>query len=67
VQASNLLRTAGGDSALTSALGLAYRPTAWRGATLTVQADNLWNTSFQEVPAVPAARRQISGGVSYAW
>jgi len=67
VQASNLLRTAGGDSALNSALGLAYRSTAWRGATLTVQADNLWNTSFQEVPAVPAAHRQISGGVSYAW
>ena len=67
VQAANLLRVTGGDRAVTSSLGLAYRPPGWRGAALTVQADNLWNTSFQEVPAVPAARRQITGGVGCAW
>ena len=43
------------------------RPSEWRGVTVTVQADNLWNSSFQEVPAVPAARRQVVGGVNYAW
>jgi outer membrane receptor protein involved in Fe transport len=67
VQASNPLRTTGGDSALTSALGLAYRPIAWRGVTLTVQAENLWNSHFQEIPAVPAASRQISFGASRTW
>ncbi len=66
-QAANLLRTVGGDSTVTSALGLTYRPQAWRGFALTVQADNLWNSHFQEIPAVPAASRQISGGASYAW
>jgi hypothetical protein len=67
VQAGNFLRVIGGDRAVTSSLGLTYRPRAWRGAALTVQADNLWNSSFQEVPATPASRRTITGGVSYAW
>jgi len=67
IQEPNLLRTAGGNQALISSLGLSYRPAAWRGTEFTVQADNLWNSSFQEVPAVPAAGRQISAGVAYAW
>ena len=67
LQAANILRTVGGDHAVISSLGLTYRPAAWRRLTFTVQADNLWNSSFQEVPAVPAARRQVSGGVTYAW
>lgn len=67
IQAANLLRTTGGDNAVISSLGLAYHPAAWRRVTITVQADNLWNSSFQEVPAVPASRRQVSGGVAYAW
>src|SRR5262249_2098234 len=67
IQASNLLRTTGGDSALTSSLNVTYRPISWRGLSLNVQADNLWNSHFQEIPAVPAASRQISGGVNYAW
>jgi outer membrane receptor protein involved in Fe transport len=67
VQEPNLLRTAGGNSAVISSLGLSYRPAAWRGTEFTVQADNLWNSAFQEVPAVPAAGRQLSAGVTYAW
>ena len=67
IQAANLLRTIGGDDAVISSLGLTYRPTALRHTTFTVQADNLWNSSFQEVPAVPASRRQLSVGVAYAW
>lgn len=66
-QAANLLRTTGGNNALASSLGLTYRPAAWRGFALTAQADNLWNSAFQEVPAVPAARRQVAMGASYAW
>ena len=67
IQAANLLRTTGGNDAIISSLGIAYRPVAWRRSTFTLQADNLWNSSFQEVPAVPAPRRQISGGVTYVW
>jgi hypothetical protein len=67
IQADNLLRTIGGDQAVISSLGLAYRPSAWRRTTFTLQADNLWNSDFQEVPAVPASRRQVSAGVAYAW
>lgn len=67
IQADNLLRVTGGDHAVISSLGLTYRPSEWRGAMLTVQADNLWNSSYQEVPATPAARRTVTGGVSYAW
>ncbi len=68
IQAANLQRTVGGNDAIISSLGLTYRPAAWRRTTFTVQADNLWNSSFQEVPSVPAApRRQISAGVAYVW
>ena len=67
VQAANFLRTVGGDRAVISSLGLSYRPAAWRGTTVTLQADNLWDSIYQEVPAVPAARRQLSAGVAYAW
>ncbi|MEO6874166.1 MAG: TonB-dependent receptor [Opitutaceae bacterium] len=67
IQAANSLRTVGGDDAIISALSLTYRPRKWRRATVTVQADNLWNSSFQEVPAVPASRRQLSAALAYAW
>ena len=67
VQADNLLRTIGGREALASSLALAYRPKAWRGVEVSVQADNLWDDAFQDVPAVPAARRQLSATLAYAW
>jgi hypothetical protein len=67
VQAANLLRTVGGDRALATALALAWRPREVRGLELSVQADNLWNDDFQDVPAVPAARRQLSATLAYAW
>lgn len=67
IQADNLLRVIGGDSTVTSSLGLVYRPRVWRGVEFSAMADNLWDDRFQEVPAVPAARRQISLGASYAW
>ncbi|HWA84626.1 MAG TPA: TonB-dependent receptor, partial [Opitutus sp.] len=54
VQAANLLRTVGGDRAIISSLGLAYRPARLRRMEVAVQADNLWNSDFQEIPAVPA-------------
>ncbi len=67
IQADNLLRVVGGRRALSTAVALAYRPTAWRGVEFSVHADNLWDSDYQDVPAVPAAGRQVSAGVSYAW
>lgn len=67
VQADNFLRVLGGDEAVTSSAGLAYRPAAWRGFEISAQVDNAWDTDFQEVPAVPAAPRQVSLGIAYAW
>ncbi len=67
LQAANSLRTAGGDSAIVSSLGLTYRPASYRRILLSVQVDNLWNSSFQEIPSVPAARRQTSGRITYTW
>lgn len=67
IQADNVLRITGGDEAIVSSAALAYRPEAWRGLEIAVQADNLWDSDFQDVPAVPAAPRQVSLGVAYAW
>ena len=67
IQADNLLRVTGGDEAVISSLGLSYRPAALPGAEFSIQADNLWNSAFQEVPAVPAAGRQLSVGAGYSW
>ena len=66
-QAANLLRTTGGDDAVLSSLGLTYRPAAWRSLSFTAQADNLWDSEYQQVPAVPAARRQISVSARLRW
>jgi hypothetical protein len=67
VQSPNLLRTVGGDRTVFSTVALAYRPLAWRGVEVSVQLDNLWNSRFQEIPAVPATPRQWSVGASYVW
>ena len=61
------LRVVGGNEAITTSVGLAYRPAALRGLEVSVQVDNAWDTDFQEVPAVPASPRQFSAGVSYVW
>lgn len=67
IQADNLLRQVGGDETLTSSLGIVYRVPSVRGLEFSAQADNLWNSNFQEVPAVPASPRQLSAGVRYLW
>lgn len=66
-QAENLLRVAGGDHALSTSVGLAYRPAGLRQLEISLQVDNAWDEDFQEVPAVPASPRQFSAGVAYAW
>jgi vitamin B12 transporter len=67
LQADNPLRRIGGDEALISALGLYWRVPDVPGLQLSLQVDNLWNANFEEVPAVPAARRLVMGGVRWQW
>jgi vitamin B12 transporter len=67
LQADNLLRNVGGDEALLSALGVYFHPPQSRKLTLALQVDNLWNSNFQAVPAVPAGRRQFAGSIGYVW
>ncbi len=67
VQAGNLLRVVGGDWALSTAVGLSYRPAWRRGLELSLRVDNVWDDPFQEVPAVPASPRQFSLAAAYLW
>jgi vitamin B12 transporter len=66
-QANNLLRVTGGDQALATAVGVLYRPRALTGFEFSARVDNAWDDRFQEVPAVPASRRQASMAVGYTW
>lgn len=67
VQEPNPLRTIGGRHALLSSVGLYYLPPHARTWEFSVLADNLWNSDFQEVPAVVASRRQWAAGVTKRW
>jgi len=67
VQEANPLRTIGGDRALLSSLGLYFTPPAAKAWEFSVLVDNLWGDDFQEVPAVPAARRQWAAGATWRW
>ena len=67
VQEKNILRVIGGNNAVLSAVGVYYLPPRLRGLEFSLLADNLWDSDFQDVPAVPAARRQFSVGAAYRW
>ena len=67
VQADNPLRLIGGDETLSSALGVSFKPRAFPRVSLALRADNLWNSNYQEVPAVTASPRLVSLGLSYGW
>ncbi|MDQ5979100.1 MAG: hypothetical protein QG602_2074 [Verrucomicrobiota bacterium] len=66
-QEKNMLRIIGGDEAVLTSVGLHWLPAAVRGLEISLRVDNLWDENFQEVPAVPAARRQFAGGVTWHW
>lgn len=66
-QEKNFLRTVGGDEALLGSLGLYYTPPRARSWELSLLVDNVWESDFQEVPAVPAAGRQWAFGVARRW
>jgi hypothetical protein len=64
-QSDSLLRRASSRDAFLTAASVAYSPATWNGVTVSLQAENLWNDDFEEVPAVPAGRRQVVLGVTY--
>ncbi len=65
-QKPNALRKTGDDAVLTS-MELSYTPPLWSALRLTAAVDNLWDSDFQDVPAVPSARRQWGVGAALAW
>lgn len=67
IQEPDALRTQGGNDAFTSSASLDWHPVAWRHIEVSAQVDNVWNSAYQAVPSVPAARRQLSLGATYAW
>lgn len=67
VQEPNPLRTLGGEHAFLTAAGLHFVPSWAPNFDWSLLVDNVWNSSFQEVPAVPAARRQLAVGAGYRW
>ncbi len=67
MQEKNMLRTIGGDEAVLTSAGLYWLPAEARGLEVSLRVDNLWDEDFQEVPAVPAARRQFAAGVTWHW
>jgi outer membrane receptor protein involved in Fe transport len=65
-QQPNLLRRSSNRAMISSASVRWYVPQV-RGLEVSVQVDNLWSCSFEEVPAVPASPRQYSAGLAYRW
>jgi hypothetical protein len=67
VQEDNRQRAIGGNETVISSLGLFYLPKMVPGLEVSLSADNLWDSDYQEVPSVPASGRQMSAGVTYRW
>lgn len=67
VQEDNPLRQVGGDETWLTAVGVYWRVPRVPGLLLSLQVDNLWNSNFEEVPAVPAARRTTAFGARWSW
>ncbi len=67
VQEENLLRTIGGDDALLSSVGIFWIPPGSSAWEFSLVIDNLWQSDFQELPAVPAPGRQAAFSVSRFW
>ncbi|MBM3872823.1 MAG: TonB-dependent receptor [Verrucomicrobia bacterium] len=64
-QEANLLRRSARRNAFLSSGSVSFTPPAFRDFSFALQAENLWNDAFEEVPAVPAARRQVVFSVTY--
>jgi vitamin B12 transporter len=68
IQRDNVLRTAGTpDDAVLSSLGLFYFPESVEGLELSFAVLNLWDSTFEEIPSVPASPRQVSLNAVFRW
>jgi len=67
LQEKNSLRTLGGNEAFLTTVGLYFLPRNIKGLELSARMDNVWDSGFQEIPAVPASRRQFSVGAAWHW
>lgn len=66
VQEPNSLR-AGDDHAFISTAGVHFFPSKARRLEVSLLVDNLWDDDFEEIPAVPAARRQVAASCTLRW
>ena len=66
LQEANPLRRGPDQSAL-AALAVVWRPKPLPAIEITAMIENLWDSRFEEVPAVPAAPRQYALGVAWRW
>lgn len=66
IQEENLLRHSTRRPLISSA-GIFYSVAAVRGLRLSCEVENLWNSDYEEVPAVPAPKRQVDFGANYSW
>lgn len=66
LQEANPLRRGPDESAL-AALAVVWRPKPLPAIEITAMIDNLWDSCFEEVPAVPASPRQYALGVAWRW
>lgn len=68
IQKPNTLRRSSDEALLTSA-GVFWTPSisGWHGLRFFAQMTNAWDSDFEDVPSVPAARRQWCAGMACAW
>jgi vitamin B12 transporter len=67
VQEPNPLRRNATDETWLSTIGVYWRTPWAKNLQLSLQADNLWDADFEEIPAVPAAPRMIAIGARWHW
>jgi len=67
LQEKNSLRTLGGNEAFLTTVGLYFLPRNIKGLELSARMDNVWDSGFQAIPAVPASGRQFSVGAAWHW
>ncbi len=65
-QEENILRRSSDEAALTS-LSLIWAPPPLTGLELSLTVDNIYSSNFEEIPATPAVRRQVSSYLTYRW
>lgn len=67
VQEPNALRRNTTDNTLHSTIGIYWRTPWAKNLQLSLQVDNLWDSDFEELPAVPAAPRMMAVGARWRW